>query len=36
MTVEEALRFIVSGGVITPGSEQSIKILPRNGSQPER
>jgi uncharacterized membrane protein len=31
MTIEEALRFIVSGGVITPGSEQSIKVLPKTG-----
>ena len=36
MTVEEALRFIVSGGVITPGSEQSIKALPKTGSEGER
>jgi len=33
MTVEQALRFIVSGGVITPGSEQSIAALPKTGSQ---
>ena len=31
MTIEEALRFIVSGGVITPGSEQSIKVSPKTG-----
>ncbi len=31
MTIEEALRFIVSGGVITPGSEHSIKVLPKTG-----
>jgi uncharacterized membrane protein len=33
MTVEEALRFIVSGGVITPGSEQSLKTLPKTNSE---
>lgn len=27
MTVEEAFRFIISGGVITPGKEQSMSIL---------
>jgi uncharacterized membrane protein len=31
MTVEEALRFIVSGGVITPGNEQTVKTLPKTG-----
>ncbi|MBN2592572.1 MAG: DUF502 domain-containing protein [Sedimentisphaerales bacterium] len=36
MTIEEALRFIVSGGVITPGSEQAIKVLPETGSEEER
>jgi len=36
MTVEQALRFIVSGGVITPGSEQSIKVLPKNGLEEGR
>ncbi len=36
MTIEEALRFIVSGGVITPGSEQSIKTLPKAGSEQRR
>jgi len=32
MTIEEALRFIVSGGVITPGNEQAIAALPRTDS----
>ena len=32
MTVEEALRFIVSGGVITPGGERAIDALPNPGS----
>lgn len=27
MTIEEALRFIISGGVITPGKEQAISAL---------
>ncbi|UCD00302.1 MAG: DUF502 domain-containing protein [Phycisphaerales bacterium] len=27
MTIEEALRFIVSGGVITPGSEHAVAVL---------
>ena len=36
MTVEQALRFIVSGGVITPGSEQSIKVLPKAGLEEGR
>jgi uncharacterized membrane protein len=36
MTVEEALRFIVSGGVITPGSEHVVKTLPKTGSEEER
>ena len=35
MTIEEALRFIVSGGVITPGSEQPIIVLPQTGSEKE-
>ena len=29
MTIEEALRFIVSGGVITPGGEQAMTVLPK-------
>lgn len=33
MTIEEALRFIVSGGVITPGSEQAAAALPKTGSE---
>jgi len=36
MTIEEALRFIVSGGVITPGSENAAAILPKAGSGEER
>lgn len=28
MTVEEALRFIISGGVITPGNERLVSMLP--------
>jgi len=36
MTIEEALRFIVSGGVITPGSEHVVKALPKNGSEEGR
>jgi len=36
MTIEEALRFIVSGGVITPGSKHAVKALPKNGSEEER
>ncbi len=35
MTVEEALRFIVSGGVITPGGEQAVASLPRPDSEKE-
>jgi uncharacterized membrane protein len=35
MTIEEALRFIVSGGVITPSSEHSITALPETGSEKE-
>ena len=33
MTVEEALRFIVSGGVITPGQEQAITAVPGPDSE---
>ena len=29
MTIEEALRFAVSGGVIAPGGEQEIAVLPK-------
>jgi uncharacterized membrane protein len=29
MTIEEALRFIVSGGVITPGGERAMAALPK-------
>jgi len=29
MTVEQALRFIISGGVITPGSEQASAVFPK-------
>ena len=36
MTIEQALRFIVSGGVITPGSENPAENLPKPGSQEER
>ena len=36
MTVEQALRFIVSGGVITPGSEQVAAALPKGGSEERR
>ena len=36
MTIEEALRFIVSGGVITPGSEHVAAALPRNSSEDEQ
>jgi len=36
MTVEQALRFIVSGGVITPGSEQAVPALPKTDSEEER
>jgi len=36
MTIEEALRFIVSGGVITPGSEHAVAALPKAGSEEER
>lgn len=32
MTIEEALRFIVSGGVITPGSENAATGLAKSGS----
>ena len=35
MTVEEALRFIVSGGVITPGGEQAAAALPQPDSEKE-
>jgi len=33
MTIEEALRFIVSGGVITPGSEPAAAGLPKPDSE---
>ncbi|MFC1604773.1 DUF502 domain-containing protein [Planctomycetota bacterium] len=33
MTIEEALRFIVSGGVITPGSEHAAAALPKPDSK---
>ena len=33
MTVEEALRFIVSGGVITPGQEQAVASVSRPDSE---
>jgi len=33
MTIEEALRFIVSGGVITPGNELGTAVLPEPDSQ---
>ena len=33
MTIEEALRFIVSGGVITPSSEQAAAALPKPDSE---
>ena len=36
MTIEEALRFIVSGGVITPGSEHVVKALPKDGAEEGR
>jgi uncharacterized membrane protein len=36
MTVEQALRFIVSGGVITPGSEQVATTLPKGGPEERR
>jgi len=36
MTIEEALRFIVSGGVITPGSEHVVKALPKAGEDEGR
>jgi uncharacterized membrane protein len=36
MTIEEALRFIVSGGVITPGSEHVASTLPKGGSVDKR
>jgi len=36
MTVEQALRFIVSGGVITPGSEHVSAALPKGGSVEKR
>ena len=35
MTIEEALRFIVSGGVITPGSDRAVDALPKPGSPRE-
>jgi len=34
MTIEEALRFIVSGGVITPGSESATVRVPEPESEP--
>jgi len=36
MTVEEALRFIVSGGVITPGSDQATMALPKTDKEEVR
>ncbi|MHC4542312.1 MAG: DUF502 domain-containing protein [Planctomycetota bacterium] len=36
MTIEEALRFIVSGGVITPGSEHAVAVLSKPDSPGER
>jgi uncharacterized membrane protein len=33
MTIEEALRFIVSGGVITPGSEHAVEAAPPPDSE---
>jgi uncharacterized membrane protein len=36
MTIEEALRFIVSGGVITPGSEHVVKALPKADAEEGR
>jgi uncharacterized membrane protein len=33
MTVEEALRFIVSGGVITPDNQQAMAALPKPDSE---
>ncbi len=36
MTIEEALRFIVSGGVITPGSEHVVKALPKTDAEEGR
>ena len=33
MTIEEALRFIVSGGVITPDNESATAVLPEPDSQ---
>lgn len=36
MTIEEALRFVVSGGVIVPGLEWKAKILPVSESESEK
>ena len=36
MTVEEALRFAVSGGVITPGGERVAAALPEAGSENDK
>ena len=36
MSIEEALRFIVSGGVITPGSEHVVKAFPKAGAEEGR
>jgi uncharacterized membrane protein len=36
MTVEEALRFIVSGGVITPENEQEMAALPKPDSKAQK
>jgi uncharacterized membrane protein len=36
MTIEQALRFIISGGVITPGSEHVKPALPKAGPQEGR
>jgi uncharacterized membrane protein len=36
MTIEQALRFIISGGVITPGNEHATAALPRTCSEEGR
>jgi uncharacterized membrane protein len=36
MTMEEALRFIISGGVIAPGSENAMPAFPKAGPQEKR
>jgi len=35
MTIEEALRFIVSGGVVTPGNKQAMAALPQSDLKSE-